>query len=336
MPKVSVLMPVFNTNPVYLRKAITSVLRQTFENFEFLILNDSPKNTQIDTIVNSYQDSRIKYIKSEKNLGIANAHNTLLKMAQGTYIAVMDHDDISLPDRFAKQYCYMESHPEVGICGTAYKRIGKLLKRKTIHHPIKHDDIYASLLFKCPMHHPSCMIRKSVLDRFHISYDTQFISCNDRKLYFDIAQHTQLHNLPDVLYKYRMHPQMTSKLRHEEIKNEQFEYRNMLLRKSGITLSDKEKHTLNTYILNGRCHIESQDILRDIERLLCKLLKYNSSKHFCNEKSLEKVCGKYLIKRCKNAALKGFISSKEVLENTQLPIQYPLWLKLFNRIRSKT
>ena len=130
MPKISVIMPVYNTKPKHLEQALVSVLSQTFIDFEFLILNDSPDNNILDNMVASFDDKRIKYLKPEHNLGIAEAHNALLREAKGQYIAVMDHDDISLPMRLQKQYDYMESHPEVGILGTAYQRFGKLLKRK--------------------------------------------------------------------------------------------------------------------------------------------------------------------------------------------------------------
>ncbi len=335
MPKISVIMPVYNTNPQYLRCAIKSILEQTFSDFEFLVLNDSPKNLEIDKIIKEFQDNRIKYIKPEYNLGIAEAHNKLLTMAKGKYIAIMDHDDISLPKRLEQQYTYMECHENVGICGTAYKRFGKLLKKRIIRHPTEHEIIKASLLFNCPIHHPSSIIRKSILDHFNIRYDKNFISLNDRKLYLDVSKHAKLHNLADVLYKYRMHPLMTSRVRRQEIMNEQLQYREALLKKYGIQLTQEEHDILNAYILNGRCRIHSLDILKKISLILQKLIQENRSLHFADGTALEKVCASYLIKRCKNAALKGFISSKEILDKTTLPVQCPLWLELFNCLRSK-
>ena len=333
MPEISVIMPIYNTNPKHLGKAIMSILKQTFSDFEFLILNDSPKNLELDKIVTSFHDKRIKYIKSEHNLGIAEAHNRLLKMATGRYIALMDHDDISLPNRLKKQYLYMESHPRVGICGSAYRRFGKFLKIKTIRHPENHKMIQASLLFNCPIHHPSSMIRKSVLDENHIIYDKQFISLNDRKLYLDISKHAELHNLPEVLYKYRMHPLMTSRIRRLEIMNEQLQYRDSLLRRYGIQLTEEDKGILNSYVFNGRCKILSPQILIQINDVLKRMVKENCQHPFADKEALEEVCGKYLIKRCKNAALKGFISSREILSETKLPIHCPIWLDLFNRVK---
>lgn len=333
MPKISVIMPIYNTKPKHLHKAIESILKQTFTDFEFLILNDSPKNLELDKIIESFTDSRIKYVKSEYNLGVAEAHNRLLKMATGKYIAIMDHDDISLPKRLEKQYVYMESHPEVGICGTAYRRFGKLLKIKNIHHPEGHKMIQASLLFNCPIHHPSSMIRRSLLTRHGITYDKRFISLNDRKLYLDISKYAELHNLSDVLYKYRVHPLMTSKVRRQEIMNEQLQYRECLLKKYGICFTKEEHDILNAYVFNGRCKINLTETLNRINKILRKLVQENKRYHFADEIVLKRVCACYLIKRCKNAALKGFVSSKKILDKTKLPVQIPLWLNIFNRMR---
>lgn len=129
MPKVSVLMPVYKTDEKYLRGAIESVLRQTFSDFEFLILDDAPEDSRED-IVKSYKDKRIKYIKNETNLGITPSRNKLIELAKGEYLAVMDHDDVSLPERFAKQIKYLDEYPEVGVVGCKIKTMigGKFSK----------------------------------------------------------------------------------------------------------------------------------------------------------------------------------------------------------------
>ena len=111
MVKVSVLMPVYKTNEKFLREAIESILGQTFSDFEFLILDDCPEDDR-ESIVKSYDDKRIKYIKNEKNLGITPSRNKLIDMAEGEYLAVFDHDDISLPERFQKQVEFLDNHPE--------------------------------------------------------------------------------------------------------------------------------------------------------------------------------------------------------------------------------
>ena len=103
---ISVLMPVYNTKEEFLRTAIESILNQTFSNFEFIIINDGSTNNAEDVIL-SYKDDRIIYLKQE-NQGIVAALNNGWDRAKGEYIARMDSDDISFPDRFEKQIEYLE------------------------------------------------------------------------------------------------------------------------------------------------------------------------------------------------------------------------------------
>ena len=100
MPKVSVLFPVYNTEEKYLRAAIDSILEQTFTDFELIIINDASTDKNVEKVVMSYQDKRIRYSVNPTNQGITKTRNTLISMAKGDYLAVMDHDDISLPNRF--------------------------------------------------------------------------------------------------------------------------------------------------------------------------------------------------------------------------------------------
>ena len=152
MPKVSVIMPVYNTKDEYLRQAITSILTQSFEDYEFIILNDSPENLHIKEIVSSYQDARIRYFENEQTQGVAKSYNRLLDLAKGEFIAVMNHDDISQPQRLEKQVAYLENHPEVGLVGTAYKKFGEINRFKTIENPKDDAEIRALLLFKSSIH----------------------------------------------------------------------------------------------------------------------------------------------------------------------------------------
>jgi glycosyltransferase involved in cell wall biosynthesis len=136
IPKVSVLTPIYNTNPEHLREMIESILNQTFTDFEFLILNDSPENIELDKIVKSYKDERIKYFKNEKNLGITPSRNKLLKMARGEYVAIFDHDDISVPDRLAQEVEYLDTNPHISVVSGWLQYFGD--RNDTLKNP-EHD-----------------------------------------------------------------------------------------------------------------------------------------------------------------------------------------------------
>lgn len=116
-PKVPELMPIHNTDPEHLRESASSILEQNFTYFEFLILNDLPDNTELDGIISSFQDSRITYARNEYNMGISATRDKFLDRTRGEYVTIMEHDDISLPERFAKEVAYLDSHPDVGVCG---------------------------------------------------------------------------------------------------------------------------------------------------------------------------------------------------------------------------
>ena len=224
MPTVSVIMPVYETDEKYLQEAIESVLSQTYGDYELLILNDSPENQALHKVILSYKDERIRYLENKCHMGIPQSYNYLLKQATGKYIAVMNHDDIMLPKRLEKQVAYMESHPEVGLLGTAYKKFGEINRFKTVRNPSEHDDICAYLLFKSIIHHPTMMMRRQVVVDHDICYNENFISLNDRILCHDFSRHCKLANLPDILYRYRFHARMTSKVKKETIRQERAMY----------------------------------------------------------------------------------------------------------------
>ncbi|MBE6443806.1 MAG: glycosyltransferase [Alphaproteobacteria bacterium] len=199
MPKVSVLMPVYKTQEEHLRQAIESVLNQTYTDFEFLILDDCPDDTRED-IVKSYQDKRIKYSQNEKNLGITPSRNKLIDMAQGEYLAVFDHDDISLPERFAKQVAYLDANKDVGVV-SSWVKIGKRISKT----PINDAEIKRALMRQCALTHPASMIRKSVLLDNKICYEEIFSPAEDYALWCRLIPHTNFHNIDEVLFHYRNH-----------------------------------------------------------------------------------------------------------------------------------
>ena len=154
-PRVSVLTPIYNTNPVHLRECIESILNQTFKDFEFLILNDSPDNKEIEKIVLEYakHDKRIKYSKNDKNMGITPSRNKLLKMARGEYLAIFDHDDISMPTRLEQEVNYLDEHPYIGAVSSWVQEMFDDGTMLTLKHPEKDMDIRIWLMRKIVVSH---------------------------------------------------------------------------------------------------------------------------------------------------------------------------------------
>jgi len=214
MPKISVLMPIYNTNLGHLQEAINSILQQSEPDFEFLILNDSPDNQELENFVLSFDDKRIKYLKNEKNMGISASRNKLIDLASGKYLATMDHDDISLPERLKKEADYLDANEQIGVVGSWYQRMGV---NKIVKFPSDNLTISMYLTDDSYISHSSTMIRKSVLDENNIRYESEFTPAEDYALWCRLIGKTEFYNIPEVLFLYRRHENQTSKLQTEKM-----------------------------------------------------------------------------------------------------------------------
>lgn len=207
-PRVSVLVPLYNTQEQHLREAVESILNQSFPDFELLLLNDSPSNARLGEIVAEYRDPRIRYMVNERNMGITPSRNKLLKLARGEYIAIMDHDDFSVRERFERQVAYLDTHPEVGVVGSW---VEEFPVRKFIQRPVEDHDIRLMLMYGCAVFHSAAMVRRSVLEAAGVQYEEDFSPAEDYALWVRLMPHTRFHNIPEVLFKYRMHEGNTTK-----------------------------------------------------------------------------------------------------------------------------
>lgn len=167
MANVSVLMGVYREPSQYLESAIDSILAQAYTDFEFIIVLDDPDNLQLSECIKEYmkRDRRIVFIQNEYNMGLALSLNCAIKASTGKYLARMDADDISLPDRFSKQVSYLDLHPDVAVVGTnkiIIDEAGKEISRGgTI--PTTNDGIRKVLRYSNIMVHPSVMMRSDAV-----------------------------------------------------------------------------------------------------------------------------------------------------------------------------
>lgn len=210
MPKVSVLMPTYNTNPDYLREAIDSILAQTFIDFEFLILDDCSTEPRVKEVVSSFTDKRIKFFENEYNLGISDSRNRLIELAKGEYLAVTDHDDISLPARLEKESAFLDAHPETGVVGCWLEH---LPDHKVQKFPEESYMIEDSLMYLDAVPHQASMLRKSVLAENEIFYEKDFSPAEDYRLCLRLLGKTKFYNLQMPLLQYRKYDGNTSNIR---------------------------------------------------------------------------------------------------------------------------
>lgn len=207
-PKITVLMPVYNCE-LYVKEAIDSIINQTFTDFEFLIIDDASTDKTV-SIIKEYKDSRIQLIEKEGNKGISDSLNYGLKVAKGEYIARMDGDDISLPERFEKQIAFLDTNIDVVLCGSNFGIIGTV---KLINLPEDNEAIKLRLLKGNCIAHPSVMIRNSVLKEHAITYDSSTEPAEDYDLWVRLLQFGKLYNIQDKLLYYRVHATQVSQKR---------------------------------------------------------------------------------------------------------------------------
>ena len=204
-PLISVVMPVYNGER-FLTEAIDSILNQTFRDFEFIIIDDgSTDNTPVILEQYSKKDKRIIWYREDKNEGIIVALNTGLNLARGKYIARMDADDISLPERLERQVRYLESNKEVGVLGSGAQIIDQYGRTSSIiKFPETNSPILWSLSYFCPIIHPTVMARREIYVEAG-GYRSVWPHAEDYDLWTRIAGRSTLHNLGEVLLQLRKH-----------------------------------------------------------------------------------------------------------------------------------
>jgi GT2 family glycosyltransferase len=203
-PLVSVVMVVCNVER-FLAESIESILGQTFGDFEFIILDFGSTDTS-KSIVSGYaaKDSRIK-LREIPHCGLAEARNAVSFLAQGRYIAVMDADDVSMPDRLKWESSFMEEHQEIGIVGGAIQWIdGAGRPLRVDSRPTHDDEIHKALLDHYPFCHSSLLMRREAFARSG-GYRPAFAPAEDYDLAIRMSEYCKCANLEQVVLQYRIH-----------------------------------------------------------------------------------------------------------------------------------
>lgn len=208
MAVVSVLMSVYNEPEDVLRQSIESILKQTFSDFEFVIIGDNPDNDRINDIVTNYEkrDKRISFLINSENIGLTKSLNRGLKLCHGKYIARMDADDIAVSTRLQKQLDYLESHADVHILNTAIMKFFNADVNNNIIMTVPSDNesIIERLFISNLLFHPTVMFRKSFIDEHHIIYNEKFRRSQDYAMWLEIASNGgKFSSLQEPLLYYR-------------------------------------------------------------------------------------------------------------------------------------
>jgi glycosyltransferase involved in cell wall biosynthesis len=209
-PVVSVVMPVYNGER-FLAEAVESILGQTYANFELVAVDDASTDAS-GRIIDRYCDPRVRVLKNDRNLGGAGSANRGIAEARGVYVARLDQDDVSLPRRLEKQVEFLQRNPEIALVGTWAQLIdegGRPIGYRRF--ATESDDLHEALLKFCALVHSSVMFRRvPVLAAGGYGTGPLGRHCRDYELWLRLSETVRLANLPEVLVKYRVHPEQMS------------------------------------------------------------------------------------------------------------------------------
>lgn len=269
-PKISVVMSVYNTEENWLRASIESILNQTFGDFEFIIILDSPTDSS-DKVVKEYgeKDGRIKIVENITNIGLTKSLNKGIKIAKGDYIARMDADDISVNTRFEKQFRYMENNPSKIVVGSYIAAFGNdKVSIGSNKWKNNFEKERVRLLFgNAGVPHPTAFIRKSFLDKHKIKYRENLRNSQDYGLWVDIVQNGgEIYQLSEVQLLYRLSvDQISSK---NILKQNNFRNNVILNQISMLFVPTDQELEIHVDLTYSNFKFESSDYINYLKKLI--------------------------------------------------------------------
>ena len=271
LPTVSIILSVYNGER-YLRQAMDSILNQTFTDFEFIIVDDGSTD-ETAAILKSSPDPRIVRLVHSTNQGLIASLNDGLSIASGQFIARIDADDISLPNRLEEQVRIFKTDPQLVIVGSYSHRIDETGKQiKIVPKPLSDTAIRWTLLFECPFVNSAVMIRKDALHRNGLRYDKDRLYAEDYDLWSKLLLYGKGRNSDQPLVKRRLHPsQVSAVFVAEQVATADFiSWSN--LQRLGISISASEVKILRSW--SWKPILATKQNIRTCRNLLDILLKF--------------------------------------------------------------
>ena len=278
-PRISVIMSTYNTPSEWLYEAIDSIVKQSYEDFEFLIADDC-STTDVNEVKTRVDDPRVIWIQNETNMGLTKTLNKLLTMCKGEYIARMDADDISLPERFKEQVQFMDEHPDIIVCGSYRRAFGNVEKDEIWNIPATRAEQQVQLFFyNCGLTHPTAMFRKSMLDQYGVTYNNHYTKAQDYGIWVQCTRFAPMAMLPKVLLQYRKSDMQISTAGKS---NQRFNAQNVRrdqLATLGITLTEAEMDIHEAF-----CKGEINCAAEDFDKWVDKLAEANQQAEYFDKK----------------------------------------------------
>jgi glycosyltransferase involved in cell wall biosynthesis len=286
-PLVSVVMPLYNT-ALYVSESIQSILNQTYQNIELIIVNDGSTDNS-EEVALSFSDSRIKYYRNEENRKIVYTRNRAIELAQGEYIAFLDSDDISSPERIKLQVDFLENNAKYGFVGSNIQNITlDEIVEPVLDFPSDNDLIRCIMLFRNTFCASAVMFRREAI--VGEKFDPEFPVAEDYDIYLRILDKGWLcTNLKTALTFYRIHGQNITLTKKQLLDEKDIQLLKRQLDKLALKYTDEE---LRYYFLLGKIDVAEYYIeyLRynfyDVNELLSKIVFANINSGFLNNNTL--------------------------------------------------
>lgn len=275
MSRVTVLMPTYNVAP-WVDQAIQSVLNQTYNDFELLVVDDASTD---DTLahVRAIDDPRIRIAAFPNNVGLADNLNRGLDSIDTELVARMDGDDIAEPDWLETGIKVLDSHPEVGVCSFGFQFFGT--KTSLVRFPEWHEDSKAQMLFGCTVIVP--VLRRSVFVENNLHYSTAAFPAEDYMMWSNVYRVTQVYNVQRTLFHYRTHETQISTSKRQAQIEKSNEVRLKMLNWLNEDFSDDEKrYFLNVFV---PCVVDGEEGVDELKRFAELLVSRNTQHHYDNE-----------------------------------------------------
>ncbi|NBA85279.1 glycosyltransferase [Emticicia sp. CRIBPO] len=288
MAFLSVILPVYNGEK-YIKESVISILNQTFTDFELFVINDGSQDSTLNELSDIY-DERLQVVSNEKNMGLIYSLNRGITLSKGAdYIARMDADDISMPDRFQEQIDFLKKNPSVGVVGSAMKYFSDDDKKERIvFRPSQNKQILSTFMFYNPLFHPTVIIKSSILGEKDI-YPLNFPKNEDHAFWIELTRKTTFANINKVLLKYRRHDSNVTNTYKDNIAKDfqvNQELLNRFCEKWDIRLQEKQLNTLGIISYKERFKLKdsftASELLADLELILKKIPKEFDLEYFKN------------------------------------------------------
>jgi len=293
-------MPVYNAS-LFVGEAIQSILTQSFNDLEFLIIDDGSSDNTIE-VINSFTDPRIQLIVNDHNIGVAASLNRGLSLVKSEYVARMDADDISDKYRLEKQISFMDDNLDIGVSGSWIRLFGdqpRVIERT----PIGREKVKAYLLFDNPLYHPTVIIRKSFFIKYGLQYDPTFNRTEDYDLWLRASRHFFLDNIPEPLLMMRHHGKSITNKAQTEMTEQTKQLLKRALHEFHIN-PDERQLSFHHNVCRGR-RINSRKEFIDAGEWLKFLQTKNRELNVFSNASFNYVIGMIWFRLCRNSTPLG-------------------------------